>query len=169
MTYFLIGLATLLVAVSIYCVSRKITAVRVARASANFVKLGLLARLERVYANALDAEQAVLLARAVVSYIFCDQDLEEDAMRYQQENIPLIEREAKRLAADRYICRLVTRAVRMDSRVNGAGTTAAEVRLRRLEELGLYEKPVTPLPLRGFSRLARTFYEECASAPDPVV
>src|SRR5688572_2780195 len=103
MTYLIIGLLLLLAAVAIVAFKRikRLAAAKTLNSASNFVRVGLFLRLQRVYLNALDPSEAVLLARCVVGLVFGEQQMEPEAVNYQAENMPLIEKEAKRLATDR--------------------------------------------------------------------
>lgn len=162
MTYLIVGLL-LLAAMAFVAYDRiKRMAARKTLASAsNFVRVGLFLRLQRVYLNALDPSEAVLLARCVVGLIFCEQQMEPEAVNYQAENLSLIEKEARRLASDRALCKLITRAALADA----AGTRRGEAeRLERLKQLDLYEiYPKEPDP-RGYFCAARAFYDVYAEA-----
>jgi len=167
--YIVIALPALLALVVVFVWLGRLARRRTLARAASLVKLGLVLRLQRVYAHALDAADAALLARAVVAYVFSEPQKEAAALSYEAGNMPLIQKETARFAADQDLCRLITQAVLAEievalKSVKRLDETAIQ-RFERLRKLNVYvacsERPAP----RRFLSAALAFYDASGREP----
>lgn len=158
-------IAAVIVALIFYTKHRQKKVVQKMNDAVQLVKLGLFNHLSQKYLDGSDVKEAGLLAAGVVNFIFDEEPMKEEAIRFQKENGRRIADEARRLSGSGQIRQLITQAFRTQALVRYASAGRYSVDRankwgERLRELGiLVPGGDAPTP-DTFIPVAIAFYNE---------